>query len=111
MLAGAGVKVAKHGNRSISSKTGSADVLEALGVNLYLEPDMLKELLEENGITFLFAPSVHPNIARIMKVRKELKIPTIFNLIGPLTNPVQLDTQLMGINRRDMLELLRRNPA
>lgn len=109
VLAGAGVKVAKHGNRSISSKTGSADVLEELGVNLYLEPDMLKELLEENGITFLFAPSVHPNIARIMKVRKELKIPTIFNLIGPLTNPVQLDTQLMGINRRDMLELLRKS--
>ncbi|CAH0200593.1 Anthranilate phosphoribosyltransferase 2 [Peribacillus sp. Bi96] len=105
VLAGAGVKVAKHGNRSISSKTGSADVLEELGVNLYLEPDVLKEQLEENGITFLFAPSVHPNIARIMKVRKELKIPTIFNLIGPLTNPVQLDTQLMGINRRDMLEL------
>ncbi|MFJ7747245.1 anthranilate phosphoribosyltransferase [Peribacillus sp. NPDC097295] len=105
VLAGAGVKVAKHGNRSISSKTGSADVLEELGVNLFLEPEMMKELLEENGITFLFAPSVHPNSARIMKVRKELKIPTVFNLLGPLTNPVQLETQLLGINRRDMLEL------
>lgn len=105
VLAGAGVKVAKHGNRSISSKTGSADVLEELGVNLFLEPEMMKELLEENGITFLFAPSIHPNSARIMKVRKELKIPTVFNLLGPLTNPVQLDTQLLGINRRDMLEL------
>lgn len=105
VLAGAGVKVAKHGNRSISSKTGSADVLEELGVNLFLEPGMMEELLEENGITFLFAPSVHPNSARIMKVRKELKIPTVFNLLGPLTNPVQLETQLLGINRRDMLEL------
>ncbi|MFJ7638749.1 anthranilate phosphoribosyltransferase [Peribacillus sp. NPDC097264] len=105
VLAGAGVKVAKHGNRSISSKTGSADVLEELGVNLYLEPGMVKELLEENGITFLFAPSLHPNSARIMKVRKELKIPTVFNYLGPLTNPVQLETQLLGINRRDMLEL------
>ncbi|MGE7602256.1 anthranilate phosphoribosyltransferase [Peribacillus sp. NPDC097675] len=105
VLAGAGVKVAKHGNRSISSKTGSADVLEELGVNLFLEPGMMKELLEENGITFLFAPSVHPNSARIMKVRKDLKIPTVFNLLGPLTNPVQLETQLLGINRRDMLEL------
>ena len=105
VLAGAGVKVAKHGNRSISSKTGSADVLEELGVNLFLEPEMMKELLEENGITFLFAPSIHPNSARIMKVRKELKIPTVFNLLGPLTNPVQLETQLLGINRRDMLEL------
>lgn len=105
VLAGAGVKVAKHGNRSVSSKTGSADVLEELGANLHLEPGMMEELLHENGITFLFAPSVHPNIARIMKVRKELKIPTVFNFLGPLTNPVQLETQLLGINRRDMLEL------
>lgn len=106
VLAGAGVKVAKHGNRSISSKTGSADVLEALGINLYLEKEKMESLLEEIGITFLFAPSVHPKTVRIMKVRKELKIPTIFNLIGPLTNPVKLNTQLLGINRRDMLETI-----
>ena len=105
VLAGAGVKVAKHGNRSISSKTGSADVLEQLGVNLDLEPSEMKEQLEENGITFLYAPSVHPKIARIMKVRKELKVPTVFNFIGPLTNPVELETQLLGINRREMLAL------
>ncbi|MEI2355512.1 anthranilate phosphoribosyltransferase [Mesobacillus zeae] len=104
VLAGAGTKIAKHGNRSVSSKTGSADVLEHLGISLdYLEGET-DELLEENGIAFLFAPSVHPRIKRIMKVRRDLKIPTIFNLIGPLTNPIELDTQLLGIYRRDMLE-------
>ena len=106
VLAGAGVKVAKHGNRSVSSKTGSADVLEHLGISLdYLEGET-DELLEENGIAFLFAPHVHPKLKKIMKVRRDLKIPTVFNLIGPLTNPVHLDTQLLGIYRRDMLEMM-----
>ncbi|OCA82157.1 anthranilate phosphoribosyltransferase [Bacillus wudalianchiensis] len=106
VLAGAGVKVAKHGNRSVSSKTGSADVLEHLGISLdYLEGET-DELLEENGIAFLFAPHVHPRLKKIMKVRRDLKIPTVFNLIGPLTNPVHLDTQLLGIYRRDMLEMM-----
>jgi anthranilate phosphoribosyltransferase len=104
VLAGAGVKVAKHGSRSISSKTGSADVLEELGIELYLEPAKMEEIFENLGITFLFAPSVHPKTARIVKVRKELRISTIFNYIGPLTNPVNLNTQLLGINRADMLE-------
>ncbi|MET1032135.1 anthranilate phosphoribosyltransferase [Domibacillus tundrae] len=106
VLAGAGVKVAKHGNRSVSSKTGSADVLEHLGVSLDFLADETDKLLDENGITFLFAPHVHPKLKRIMKVRRDLKIPTIFNLIGPLTNPVQLDTQLLGIYRRDMLDMM-----
>ncbi|KKB35411.1 bifunctional anthranilate synthase component II/anthranilate phosphoribosyltransferase [Bacillus thermotolerans] len=106
VLAGAGVKIAKHGNRSVSSKTGSADVLEHLGISLdYLEGET-EQLLEENNIAFLFAPSVHPKMKRIMKVRRDLKIPTIFNLIGPLTNPIDLDTQLLGIYRRDMLEMM-----
>jgi anthranilate phosphoribosyltransferase len=105
VLAGAGIKVAKHGNRSVSSKTGSADVLEALGVNLQLETEQIEELLEETGLTFLYAPSVHPHIARIMKIRKELKISTVFNFTGPLTNPVALHSQLLGINRRDKLTL------
>ncbi|WP_110929283.1 anthranilate phosphoribosyltransferase [Bacillus massiliglaciei] len=105
VLAGGGLKVAKHGNRSISSKTGSADVLETLGVDLNMDSAQMEKALNEIGIAFLFAPSVHPKIARIMKVRKELKIPTVFNLIGPLTNPVDLKTQLLGINRRDMLPL------
>ncbi|MBM7570617.1 anthranilate phosphoribosyltransferase [Aquibacillus albus] len=104
VIAGAGITVAKHGNRSISSKTGSADVLEHLGVSLSLTSEQTHELLKENGIAFLFAPHVHPALKRMMKVRKDLKIPTIFNLIGPLTNPVELTTQLLGIYRRDMLE-------
>ncbi|GGM33369.1 anthranilate phosphoribosyltransferase [Paraliobacillus quinghaiensis] len=104
VIAGAGITVAKHGNRSISSKTGSADVLEQLGVSLAMTPEQMQVLLKENGIAFLFAPHVHPALKRMMKVRKELRIPTIFNLIGPLTNPVALTTQLLGIYRRDRLE-------
>ncbi|WP_019243180.1 MULTISPECIES: anthranilate phosphoribosyltransferase [Bacillus] len=105
VIAGAGIKVAKHGNRSISSKTGSADVLEKLGVRLDLHPEQAEELLNEIGIAFLFAPHVHPNLKRIMKVRQDLKIPTIFNLIGPLTNPVQLDYQLLGLYERKYVSL------
>jgi anthranilate phosphoribosyltransferase len=105
VLAGAGLTVAKHGNRSISSKTGSADVLEHLGVNLSLPPEISEEILHETGITFLYAPFVHPRVKRIMKVRRDLRIPTIFNLIGPLTNPVNLDYQMLGIYRSDLLEM------
>ncbi|MCM3588071.1 anthranilate phosphoribosyltransferase [Mesobacillus maritimus] len=104
VIAGAGITVAKHGNRSISSKTGSADVLEELGVSLDLPTELTEEILAENGISFLFAPYVHPKIKSIMKVRKDLKIPTVFNYIGPLTNPMDLDYQLLGISRGDMLD-------
>lgn len=103
VIAGAGIRVAKHGNRSVSSKTGSADVLEYLGVRLNLPPQVTENLILEVGIAFLFAPHVHPRIKRIMKVRKDLNIPTIFNLIGPLTNPIELETQVLGIYRRDLL--------
>ena len=106
VLAGAGVKVAKHGNRSISSKTGSADVLEHLGVALDFQANEIENLLEEFNMAFLFAPHVHSGLKKVMKVRKELRIPTIFNLIGPLTNPVQLDSQLVGVYRRDKLETM-----
>ncbi len=103
VLAGAGVKVAKHGNRAVSSKTGSADLLEELGVNISSTPSEIDYLLEHVGIAFLFAPAMHPALRRIMKIRKELNVPTIFNLIGPLTNPVNLETQFVGIYKRDML--------
>ncbi|SEQ16047.1 anthranilate phosphoribosyltransferase [Piscibacillus halophilus] len=103
VLAGAGAKIAKHGNRSVSSKTGSADVLEKLGISLDFTGEEVEELLETNGIAFLFAPYVHPRLKRIMKVRNDLGVPTIFNLIGPLTNPVELETQFLGVYRRDML--------
>ena len=105
VIAGAGIPVAKHGNRSISSKTGSADVLEHLGVNLTFEPKITEEMIERIGIAFLFAPYVHPQLKRIMKVRNELRIPTIFNLIGPLTNPIELETQVLGIYRRELVLL------
>lgn len=105
VIAGFGIPVAKHGNRSITSKTGSADVLEYLGVQLDFSAEVTEEILEKIGIAFLYAPHVHPQLKRIMKVRNELRIPTIFNLIGPLTNPIELETQVLGINRRDLLFL------
>ncbi|RIW35061.1 anthranilate phosphoribosyltransferase [Bacillus salacetis] len=103
VLAGAGVKVAKHGNRSVSSRTGSSDVLDHLGVGLDFTSSEVNEMLEMNGLAFLYAPNVHTRLKKIMKVRGELKVPTIFNMIGPLTNPINIDTQLLGIYRRDML--------
>ncbi|PLS01564.1 anthranilate phosphoribosyltransferase [Neobacillus cucumis] len=105
VIAGAGIPVAKHGNRSISSKTGSADVLEYLGVNLNLSSERTEEILHEIGIAFLFAPHVHPKLKKVMTVRKALKIPTVFNYIGPLTNPIELDYQLLGVSRRDLLNV------
>ncbi|PPA71819.1 anthranilate phosphoribosyltransferase [Jeotgalibacillus proteolyticus] len=106
VIAGAGVPIAKHGNRSISSKTGSADVLEHLGVRLNFSQSEVSDLLAKNKIAFLFAPHVHPGIKKVMTARKELGVPTIFNLIGPLTNPVDLDTQIVGIYRREMLSTM-----
>lgn len=105
VLAGAGIPIAKHGNRSITSKSGSADVLEQLGVNLYLSNEVATQLLNEVGITFLYAPHIHNTFKKVMKVRHRLKVPTIFNLIGPLTNPVSIDYQMVGMYDRDMLSL------
>lgn len=106
VIAGAGVTVAKHGNRSISSKTGSADVLEHLGVSLSFSNNEVEHLLHENQIAFLFAPHVHTRLKHFMKVRQELGLPTIFNMIGPLTNPLELDSQLLGVYRPDMVYML-----
>jgi anthranilate phosphoribosyltransferase len=105
VIAGAGISVAKHGNRSVSSKTGSADVLEYLGININLPAERTEEILQEIGIAFLFAPHVHPKLKQVMTVRRKLKIPTIFNFIGPLTNPIDLDYQLLGVYRRDLLNV------
>ncbi|MFJ8100897.1 anthranilate phosphoribosyltransferase [Lysinibacillus sp. NPDC096212] len=99
VLAGAGVKMAKHGNRKISSASGSSDVLEALGIHTNISIEQTVELLEKEGIAFLYAPNVHPKLKRIGEVRRALGKPTIFNLVGPLTNPVPLSTQFTGINR------------
>ncbi|GHU40218.1 anthranilate phosphoribosyltransferase [Bacilli bacterium] len=103
VLAAGGVKMAKHGNRSISSKSGSADVLEALGINLYHTPDELADIFDKTGLIFLFAQHVHPNMRYVMPVRRELEVRTVLNLIGPFTNPVNLDTQLLGTSRPDLL--------
>lgn len=97
VVAGAGVKVAKHGNRAVSSKAGSADVLASLGVNLEIDRARVETCLEEIGIGFLFAPSFHPAMKHAAPIRKELGFRTIFNLLGPLTNPAGVKAQVIGV--------------
>ncbi len=97
VVAGAGVPVAKHGNRSVSSRSGSADVLEALGVNLELSPEQVGKCLDEVGIGFLFAPKLHLSMKFAAGPRREMGIRTIFNLLGPLTNPAGAQAQVMGV--------------
>lgn len=103
VLAGAGAQLAKHGNRKVSSSSGSSDVLEALGIRLDFSAEELTELLEQEGLAFLFAPQVHPKMKRIGAIRQEIGRPTIFNLVGPLTNPYELTSQFTGISKRDFL--------
>ena len=102
VVAGCGVPVAKHGNRSVSSKCGSADVLEALGVSLDLSPENAAAAVEETGIAFLFAPVYHAAMKHAVKARKEIGIRTIFNLLGPLANPARAESQLMGVYSPDL---------
>jgi anthranilate phosphoribosyltransferase len=97
VTAAAGVKVAKHGNRSASSKVGSADVLESLGINLSADPAKVAAAVETVGITFLFAPGWHPALKSVATLRKTLKIRTIFNLLGPLVNPLRPTGQVIGV--------------
>jgi anthranilate phosphoribosyltransferase len=104
VVAGAGVVVAKHGNRSVSSPCGSADVLEAAGVNLDIEKQRLSECLDGTGIAFLFAQKLHPAMKNVAPVRKALGVETIFNVLGPLTNPAQATHQIMGVYSRDLVE-------
>ncbi|MFQ4144109.1 anthranilate phosphoribosyltransferase [Chlorogloeopsis sp. ULAP02] len=104
VTAAAGVKVAKHGNRSASGKTGSADVLEALGLNLKASTKKTQEAVEEVGITFLFAPDWHPALKAIAPLRKALKVRTIFNLLGPLINPLRPTGQVVGVNNPAVVE-------
>jgi len=104
VTAAAGVKVAKHGNRSASGKTGSADVLEALGLNLKASTKKKQEAVAEVGITFLFAPDWHPALKAIAPLRKALKVRTIFNLLGPLINPLQPTGQVVGVSDPKIVE-------
>jgi anthranilate phosphoribosyltransferase len=108
VVAGAGVRVAKHGNRSISSRCGSADVLEQLGVRIDLSPDRVARAIEEVGIGFLFAPAVHAATRHAMTARRELKMRTVFNLLGPLTNPAGASAQVVGVYDESYTELLAR---
>ncbi|SEI65417.1 anthranilate phosphoribosyltransferase [Streptococcus equinus] len=104
VLAAGDIRVAKTGNRSVSSKSGSADVLEALGINISATPATLSRALDEVGLAFIFAQSMHPAMRFIGPARKVLGIPTIMNIVGPLANPVDLETQLMGLYRVDLQE-------
>jgi anthranilate phosphoribosyltransferase len=106
VVAGAGVRVAKHGNRSVTSKCGSADVMEALGVNINLTPTQTAACLEEVGIAFLFAPAMHSAMKYVQPARRELRLRTVFNLLGPLTNPAQASAQVVGVYSDDLVEKL-----
>ena len=106
VVAGAGVRVAKHGNRSLSSKCGSADVMEALGVKISLPTAVLAACLEEVGMVFLFAPAMHSAMKYVQPARRELRLRTVFNLLGPLTNPARASAQVVGVYSLDLVEKL-----
>jgi anthranilate phosphoribosyltransferase len=103
VAAAAGAQVAKHGNRGVSSRSGSADVLESLGANLMLDPQQVAECLQETGIGFMFAPNHHPAMKNVAAVRRELGVRTIFNILGPLTNPAGAPNTLMGVFHPDLV--------
>jgi anthranilate phosphoribosyltransferase len=106
VVAGAGVPVAKHGNRSVSSKSGSADVLEKLGVNVSLSQDQVKSCIENIGLGFLFAPNYHPAMKHVMPVRRALKLRTVFNMLGPLLNPCKVKMQVIGVYEKRLTSLM-----
>src|SRR5215472_7629686 len=106
VVAGAGVRVAKHGNRSVTSNCGSADVMEALGVNIHQPPARIAACLEEIGIAFLYAPAMHSAMKYVQPARRELRLRTVFNLLGPLTNPAGASAQVVGVYSDDLVEKL-----
>src|SRR5581483_4492265 len=106
VVAGAGVRVAKHGNRSVTSKCGSADVMEALGVKIDLVPSKVSECLEKVGIAFLYAPAMHSAMKFVQPARRELRLRTVFNLLGPLTNPAHASAQVVGVYSLQLVEKL-----
>ncbi len=106
VVAACGVRVAKHGNRSVSSRCGSADVFEQLGVNVGVPPAVVERLLHEAGIAFFFAPTFHPSMRHAAQTRRDLGIRTAFNLLGPLTNPAGAARQIVGVPRAELTELM-----
>lgn len=108
VASGAGVTVAKHGNRSVSSNCGSADILEALGVNINMDKAKIKKCLEEIGIAFLFAPNLHPVMEHVMPARKQIGTKTMFNILGPLINPARATNQLIGVYSAEWTGILAR---
>ena len=109
VLAACNMRIAKHGNRSVSSQCGSADVLEALGVNIQAAPAIVEQCLSEVGVAFLFAPTFHPAMKHAAQARKDLGVRTAFNLLGPLTNPARPSRQIVGVPRPELTELLARS--
>ncbi len=103
VAAAAGAKVSKHGGRSVSSKSGSADVIEALGINIHLSPEAIARCIEQVGVGFMFAPNHHPAMKNVAPIRKELGVRTIFNILGPLTNPASAPNILMGVFHSDLV--------
>ncbi len=103
VAAGAGARVSKHGGRSVSSKSGAADVLEALGVNIHLKPEQIAQCIEATGMGFMFAPNHHPAMKNVAPVRKEMGVKTFFNILGPLTNPADAPNILMGVFHPDLV--------
>ncbi len=106
VAAGAGVRIAKHGNRSVTSKCGSADVIESLGVNLSLSPEQISVCLDKIGIAFLYAPAMHSAVKHVQRARQELRMRTVFNLLGPLTNPAKASAQVAGVYSLELVEKL-----
>ncbi len=104
VIAGAGIPVAKHGNRAVTSKSGSADVLEKLGLNLTLEPQAIEGIIEQVGVGFMFAPAFHPAMKYAAEPRKEIGIRTVFNILGPLTNPASASAQILGVYDAKLVE-------
>jgi len=106
VVAGCGIPVVKHGNRAASSKSGSADVLEALGILTSMNPEQVKESFQKCGITFCFAPTFHPAMKHVGPVRKELGVPTVFNILGPLANPAKPKAQVVGVANLAMAPII-----
>jgi anthranilate phosphoribosyltransferase len=106
LAAACGIPIAKHGNRSVSSQSGSADVLEEFGIDLECPPNQLEEYLKEAGIAFMYAPLYHPSLKKLAEIRKDLKLPTIINKLGPLLNPANAEFSLIGVADESTLELM-----